>query len=86
MEVNQPWDWNEFWTNKLFDDIDYRSSCQPSLIYAVTVDLNDIDKEYFMNPIGHGHYSGKTGLLYTDLSTMTTAKEIFKEIKVKIQD
>jgi hypothetical protein len=83
MEVNQPWDWNDYWTNTLYDDPDYRTSCQPSLVYAVTVDLHNPDKSYYMNPIGHGHYSGKDGELYTDLTTISTAKDIFRKIIVK---
>ena len=83
MEVNQPWDWNDYWTNTLYDDPDYRTSCQPSLVYAVTVDLDNPDKSFYMNPIGHGHYAGKDGELYTDLTTITTAKDIFSKIIVK---
>jgi hypothetical protein len=84
MEINQPWDWNEHWTNGLHDDADYRTSCQPSLVYAVTVDLDQPGTEYFLNPIGHGHYAGKDGILYTDLRTMTTALEIIDHVSVKL--
>ena len=85
MEINQPWDWNEYWNNNKFpDDADYKSSCQPALVYAVDIDLSDIDKDYFLNPIGHSHYSGKDGELYTDLTTITTAKEIAHRIKVHV--
>ncbi len=85
LEVNQPWDWNEFWHNKLFDDSDYRSSCQPSLIYAVTLDFDKKPGTYYLNPIGHGHHSGNNGDLTTDLSTLTTAKEILSSIKVNLK-
>jgi hypothetical protein len=86
IEFNQPWDVNEFWNNAKYPgDRDYKASCQPSLIYAVTVDPNDIMDMYYFNPIGHGHYSGKDGRLYTDLSTMSTAFEIFDKIVMKIQ-
>jgi len=35
-EVNQSWDWNEFWNNNLYpDDFNYKTSCQPALVYAV---------------------------------------------------
>jgi hypothetical protein len=84
LEINQAWDWNEFWTNSLYDDPDYRTSCQPSLVYAVTIDLNNPDPEYYLNPIGHGHYAGKDGKLYTDLSTFTTAMEILEKASVKL--
>ena len=37
-----------------------------------------------MNPIGHGHYAGENGELYTNLKTHTTALEIANQIKVLI--
>jgi hypothetical protein len=84
MEINQPWDWNEYWTNALYDDPDYRTSCQPSLVYSVSIDLDKPEKEYFMNPIGHGHFAGKDGLLYTDLRSMTTALKIIDHVSIKL--
>ncbi len=85
LEVNQPWDFNDFWHNaKYGDDDDYKSSAQPSIVYAVTVDLKNPMDEYFLNPIGHGHFAGKDGNLYTDLSNFTTALDIFRQIKLKV--
>ncbi|HPR32809.1 MAG TPA: hypothetical protein PLK12_11965 [Prolixibacteraceae bacterium] len=85
LEINQPWDWNEYWHNERYPgEPDYNNSCQPSLVYAVTIDLDDSLKEYYMNPIGHGHYAGKDGRLYTDLSTFTTALHIVDKVKVVI--
>jgi hypothetical protein len=85
MEINQTWDWNEYWTNNKFPgDYAYKSSSQPSLIYSVTIDPSSTVKEYHLNPIGHGHYSGKDGLLYTDLSTITTALKIVSDVTVRI--
>lgn len=87
MEINQPWDWNEFWNNSLYpDDADYKSSCQPALIYAVIVDQSKSDSEFFLNPIGHAHYAGKDGDLYTDLSSITTAKEIVHKVSVRFKE
>ena len=83
LEVNQAWDFNEYWhNNKYPDNADYKTSAQPSVVYAVTVNKAHGQGVYYLNPIGHGHYSGENGLLYTKLSTLTTALEIFKEIKV----
>jgi hypothetical protein len=85
VEVNQPWDSNDFWTNNKFpDDLNYKSSLQPALIYAVTVSPGSEVSEYFLNPIGHSHYSGENGNLYTDLTTITTARDIFSKIKVTL--
>lgn len=86
VEVNQAWDWNEHWTNNLYpDDKDYHTSAQPSLVYAVNVDMQNNMDEYYLNPIGHGHYSGKDGKLYTNISTFTTALKIFDSIVLKVQ-
>lgn len=85
-EINQAWDANEFWTNNKYpDDKDYFGSLQPALVYAVTVDPNLQNKEYYLNPIGHSHPSGKNGELFTDLTTLTTAKEIAQKIIVRLK-
>ncbi|MBN2807498.1 MAG: hypothetical protein JXR22_12645 [Prolixibacteraceae bacterium] len=84
LEINQPWDWNSYWHNNLYpDDADYKSSCQPALVYAVTIDQANLKPEYYLNPIGHSHYAGKDGELYTDLSTITSAREIVHKVKVQ---
>jgi len=81
LEVNQPWDFNKYWTNsKYIDNLQYKRSAQPSVIYSVTV--NTDESEYFLNPIGHGDPIGENGKLYTNLSNLTTSKEIFKSIKL----
>jgi len=83
LEVNQPWDWNNYWTNSKFgNNHAYKHSAQPSLIYAVTV--NRTDSVFYLNPIGHGEPIGENGKLFTDLSTISTAKDIFSELKVTI--
>jgi hypothetical protein len=84
MEINQPWDWNEYWTNGLYDDPDYRTSCQPSVVYAAMIDLDQTGREFFLNPVGHGQYAGKDGMLYTDLRTLTTALKIIDHVRVKV--
>jgi hypothetical protein len=85
-EVNQPWDSNDFWTNDKFpDNFDYKTSLQPALVYAVNVNQNSGEKEYYLNPIGHSHYYGYDGKLYTDLTTITTALEIFNKVKLTIE-
>ncbi|MBN2746079.1 MAG: hypothetical protein JXR34_05075 [Bacteroidales bacterium] len=85
MEVNQAWDWNEYWTNDRIPNNDaYKHSAQPSLIFAVTIDTSD--SVFYLNPIGHGDPTGSSGKLYTDLSGFTTAREIFKNIKITIEN
>jgi hypothetical protein len=86
LEVNQPWDWNDYWTNNKYPgNANYRTSAQPSLVYAVTIDRNDNQNTYHLNPIGHGHYDGSDGMLYTDLTTINTALEIFENIIVEFR-
>lgn len=86
LEINQPWDWNDYWTNNKYpDDEQYKTSSQPSLIYEVTINLDDPQDEYLMKPVGHGHYAGKTGELFNDLSSLSTALEIYDSIVVKVQ-
>jgi hypothetical protein len=85
LEVNQTWDWNEYWTNDKFpDDPEYSTSCQPSLVYEAALDAGMPDKTVIMKPIGHGHYSGKDGSLNSDLSTLTTALRIAGQISVRL--
>lgn len=84
VEVNQPWDWNTYYTNDKFpDNPDYRTSAQPSLVYAVTIDQNEKNLTYFLNPIGHGHPAGEDGQLFTDLRGFTTALDIFSNIQLQ---
>jgi hypothetical protein len=85
-EVNQPWDSNDFWTNDKYpDNFDYKTSLQPALVYAVTVSASSAGKTMYLNPIGHSHPWGETGELFTDLTTITTAREIFSKVAVTVQ-
>jgi hypothetical protein len=85
LELNQSWDWNEWWTNNKFPgDKEYKTSSQPALVYSVDIDTNTPGIEYEMKPIGHSHYSGADGSLDPDLSTLTTAMKIAGKITVKI--
>lgn len=86
LEINQAWDANEFWTNNKFGgDMNYFGSLQPALVYAVTVDPKDVEAEYYLNPVGHSHPTGANGVLFTDLTTLTTAKEIAGKIIVRFK-
>jgi len=85
-EINQSWDWNKYWHNDRFpDDEDYKTSSQPALVYETVIDIDNPQKEYILKAVGHSHYSGKTGELFTDLSTITTALDIAESIKVVIE-
>ncbi|NCA86217.1 MAG: hypothetical protein EOM83_11690 [Clostridia bacterium] len=85
MEINQSWDWNEYWTNNKFpDDADYKSSAQPSVVYAAAIDMDSSSQKIVMTPIGHGHYAGSTGELFVDLTTLTTARQIVQQATVEV--
>jgi hypothetical protein len=85
LEINQSWDWNEYWTNHKFpEDDDYKSSAQPSVVYSVNIDPANLQEVHELKPIGHGHYSGKNGEINPDLSTITTALQIVDKITVKV--
>lgn len=85
MEINQSWDWNEYWTNNKFpDDDDYKSSAQPSVVYAATIDMDAPAQKVSMTAIGHGHHSGSDGALSGDLSTLTTALQIVQQAMVTV--
>lgn len=85
-EINQSWDWNEYWTNDKFPgDKDYKTSSQPALVYSATIDLQKQGAVYELKPIGRSHYAGADGKLYSDLNTMTTAMKIASKILVRVK-
>ena len=86
LEVNQSWDWNEFWTNNKFpDDKEYKTSSQPALIYSADFDTRKTQGEIQMKPVGRSHHSGSDGNIYTDLQTLTTALKIAKRITFTVR-
>lgn len=85
IEINQSWDWNEYWTNDRFpEDENYMTSSQPALVYEAVVETGSGQAEFPMLPIGHSHWSGASGELFPDLGTLTTALEIASSITVRI--
>ncbi len=83
MEINQTWDWNQYWNNNRFpDDEEYKTSCQPALVYMAEIDLTKPGSSIDLKPIGHSHPSGKTGELFPDISTFTTALNIAQRVTV----
>jgi hypothetical protein len=84
-EVNQNWDWNEYWTNDRYPgDKNYLNNAQPSVVYESLVDQDNLSGSYLMGATGHGHPTGATGELFTDLSTLTTALQIADSVVVRI--
>lgn len=87
LEINQTWDWNDYWTNNKYPgNYNYKSSAQPSVVYAVEVDMDNLSSDPLkMEIIGHGHYAGDTGEMFKDTSTLSTALEIAKSIEIIIK-
>lgn len=87
-EINQSWDWNEYWTNtKYIEDEEYKTSSQPALVYRVLFDKNVTNsKPVYLKLIGHSHYSGQDGTIYTDTNTITTAQKITESVSVRISE
>jgi hypothetical protein len=84
-EINQSWDWNKYWTNNKYpDDEDYKTSSQPAVVYMAKIEPLKTGETFRLEPVGHSHYSGKNGILYDDLGTLTTALEIADEITVTV--
>lgn len=83
-EINQTWDWNTFWTNSKFpDDEEYKTSCQPALVYQAFISMENSPQTLQLKLIGRSHHSGKDGKIYKDIETITTAKDIAHSILVK---
>lgn len=86
LELNQSWDWNEYWYNDRFPaDKEYQTSSQPALVYSVLIDTQTPMAEYEMKPVGYSHYSGLDGSLHMDLTTITTALNIARKITVTLK-
>ncbi|QQS49875.1 MAG: hypothetical protein IPM71_09630 [Bacteroidota bacterium] len=84
-EINQPWDWNEYWTTTLHpEDAEYKTSCQPALVYKTRIELNNPQQQYVFELIGHSKFNGSSGDIFPDLSTITTAKDIAAKIEARL--
>jgi hypothetical protein len=87
LEINQSWDWNEYWTNDLYpENADYKTSSQPAVVYEAVIDPDAEDAVFEMKIAGHSHYAGEDGELYEDITSLTTATEIVGTVRVKIVD
>ena len=91
LEVNQSYDWNDYYTKDKFpNDPIYSGNGQvgqPSLIYEANFSINTLNEKThtIMQLIGHGHHSGKNGLLYVNLENISTAKHIVDRLIVSIE-
>ena len=89
LEINVAFDDNEYYSEFDFadDEIFHNGTGQlgqPSLVFQSKVD-NLMEKSYYiMNLEGHGHHSARDGLIYSDVSKLSTALEIVEYIVVGI--
>lgn len=91
VEVNVAFDENEFFSEYDFlEDSLYHGGTglmgQPSLIYGTTVSRQDQERYYLLSLLGHGHHSGATGELITEMKTVTTAKYVVERIVVGVKE
>lgn len=83
-EINRSYDNNSHYTSSFSDDKYYRGSDQPSLVYAVDIDLTSNKKIYKLELIGSGHYAGRDGGLYS-AEHHTTALDLVESIFVVLK-
>jgi hypothetical protein len=86
-EINQSWDWNEYWTNSKYpDDDEYKTSCQPALVYRALLNTRVTKITTKFQLVGHSSFNGSDGSLFTNLETITSAKEITSRIEAYIEE
>ena len=90
-EINESFDWNEYYSKNSFpDDTIYSGSGnvgQPALVYSTEISTDKLDEQkyYLMKIVGHSHYSGGNGKIYTNLDSITTALDIVDRLLVRIE-
>ncbi|NDV66182.1 hypothetical protein D0T60_13160 [Bacteroides sp. 224] len=88
-EFNHSVDFNKFYPKDAKEgDSNYSGgkmgSGQPAIVYQVMVDLNNKQREFKGELIGHSSPDGSDGKVYSDTSQLTTALDIIKGITVYI--
>lgn len=82
-EINVAFDDNEYYSEYDFpEDKTFHNGTgqlgQPSLIYSGRIDPRANNGKQMMELQGHGHHSAQDGLIYGDLSKVTTALELIE--------
>lgn len=89
-EINQSFDFNEYYSSNRFpDDAIYSGngfSAQPSVVYEAVMDRKNDQQLYRLTLIGQGHHSGKDGKINLDTSKLTTAKQIVDRVIVEFHE
>ena len=89
VEINHSTDFNEaFPKDAVKGDFHYsggeEGSGQPALVYSAMIDQNSAQVVYDLTLVGYSQPDGSSGALYSDISDITTALDIVKEIKVEL--
>lgn len=90
IEINHSTDFNEAFPKSAKEgDANYsggkEGSGQPALVYAAEIDLTSGEKKFIAELIGHSSPDGSDGAITTDISSLTTALNIVKNITIDIQ-
>lgn len=90
IEINHSTDFNDSYPKSAKPgDANYsggeQGSGQPALVYEAIVDLTSNKKTFDAVLIGHSSPDGTSGEIYKDMSGITTALNIVKQIKISIQ-
>ena len=91
VEVNVAFDDNEYYSEYDFlEDSLYHGGTgllgQPSLVYGETINKSDEQLYYVLRLLGHGHHSGRSGELFGDTETISTAKYVVERIVVGVRE
>lgn len=90
IEINHSTDFNEAFPKSAKEgDANYsggkEGSGQPALVYAAEIDLTSGEKKFVAELIGHSSPDGSDGAITTDISSLTTALNIVRNITIDIQ-
>lgn len=90
VEINHSTDFNEYYPKSAQEGEQNYSggkegSGQPAVIYAALVDLTSGKKSFEATLVGHSSPDGTSGAIYEDVSELTTALHIVKQISIQIQ-
>lgn len=86
-EINHSKDFNEVYRDDIEDGEPGYSggsmgSGQPSLVWSGEIVVGDSTASVALEPLGHGHPAGSDGKIVSDLSDLTTARNIIESIEV----
>lgn len=90
IEINHSTDFNEAFPKSAKEgDANYsggkEGSGQPALVYVAEIDLSSGEKKFIAELIGHSSSDGSNGTITTDISSLTTALNIVRNITIDIQ-